>query len=488
MDRLNYSDYMCKKDVSYENLYMPFSEKESKLIVNLTDKKSVIILKENGSVLYTSKLFLDHWNINKNISNVFESNRTSDLNSFFIKILGLLKNNTKLTIKQEEITPNQPNKNANHYIERVYYKNQKAIQIESNYLNNLSQLNYGSENKALQLKETFLSLVSHELRTPLNAILGFSNLDISNQPNGEVQNFFKYINMAGNHILQMVEDILYILKLENSSEKLTNFFYSFENFSNDFKLDTKCQTIKFDPSHKKKSNVFYGNYQSISKILIKFKDYCLKKDPKATVTINCHQYDNEFGISTVVNSPIINKSDTDIDSFTYSGYFDKTQQGFSIELDIIKKIVEYLGGKIKIYFLGSSTEIIFMFPYISKKVNPLNFKGKNTILIYCIDQTNYLPLVSFLNKYELEPIFISDLTELKNSEMKVDLLILDINKNTELETINSCHSDHYPTIAIGDNIPNQYANTIYQNCTVITKDEYNLPKILNTITALIKTS
>ena len=68
-----------------------------------------------------------------------------------------------------------------------------------------------------KVKSEFLANMSHELRTPLNAIIGFSDL-LQNQMFGPLQKQYRdyatIINESGNHLLNLVSDILDIAKIE----------------------------------------------------------------------------------------------------------------------------------------------------------------------------------------------------------------------------------------------------------------------------------
>lgn len=69
--------------------------------------------------------------------------------------------------------------------------------------------------KANKAKSEFLSSMSHELRTPLNAILGFAQLiemDASVSPS--LQESAAEIRAAGEHLLQLVGDVLDLAKIE----------------------------------------------------------------------------------------------------------------------------------------------------------------------------------------------------------------------------------------------------------------------------------
>jgi signal transduction histidine kinase len=71
--------------------------------------------------------------------------------------------------------------------------------------------------KANQAKSTFLANMSHELRTPLNAILGFTQLmnHSANLPKNDRENL-QIIQRSGEHLLQLINDILDLAKIEAS--------------------------------------------------------------------------------------------------------------------------------------------------------------------------------------------------------------------------------------------------------------------------------
>ncbi len=79
----------------------------------------------------------------------------------------------------------------------------------------LEQVNQDLE-RASRLKSEFLASMSHELRTPLNSILGFSELVMRHQ--GQLTDrqvgHIKAINDSGRHLLDLINDILDLSKVE----------------------------------------------------------------------------------------------------------------------------------------------------------------------------------------------------------------------------------------------------------------------------------
>ncbi|MFD2207429.1 ATP-binding protein [Kiloniella antarctica] len=67
-------------------------------------------------------------------------------------------------------------------------------------------------------KTEFLANMSHELRTPLNAILGYSDIMIQELfgpvQNDKYQEYITDIHTSGQHLLDIINDILYLSKIE----------------------------------------------------------------------------------------------------------------------------------------------------------------------------------------------------------------------------------------------------------------------------------
>ncbi|WP_157020305.1 histidine kinase dimerization/phospho-acceptor domain-containing protein [Mesorhizobium xinjiangense] len=79
--------------------------------------------------------------------------------------------------------------------------------------------------RASSQKSDFLARISHEIRTPLNAIIGFSELMIDEKfgpiGNGRYRDYLRDINRSGNHVLDLVNDLLDISKIEAGGQEMT---------------------------------------------------------------------------------------------------------------------------------------------------------------------------------------------------------------------------------------------------------------------------
>ena len=77
-----------------------------------------------------------------------------------------------------------------------------------------------AKNKAEEsdhLKSAFLANMSHEIRTPMNSIIGFSNLlEKNNLSNENRKSFIKYIKNNGEILMNLINDIIDISKMQSS--------------------------------------------------------------------------------------------------------------------------------------------------------------------------------------------------------------------------------------------------------------------------------
>jgi len=100
-------------------------------------------------------------------------------------------------------------------------------------------------------KSRFLANMSHELRTPLNAIIGFSELILSGalptKVPDKVNEYVGDINVSGQHLLQLINDILDLAKVETGELKMDTSDYPI--------VDTLEQLRRISAPHADKEGV-----------------------------------------------------------------------------------------------------------------------------------------------------------------------------------------------------------------------------------------
>jgi signal transduction histidine kinase/CheY-like chemotaxis protein len=104
--------------------------------------------------------------------------------------------------------------NAQSYerLERIVHKRTQELQRQKQLAD-----------AANQAKSRFLSTMSHELRTPLTSILGFSSVllqQVFGELNDKQLNYLSAIHDSGEHLLELINDLLDLSKVEAGREEL----------------------------------------------------------------------------------------------------------------------------------------------------------------------------------------------------------------------------------------------------------------------------
>ena len=105
-------------------------------------------------------------------------------------------------------------------------------------------------------KTIFLSNMSHDIRTPMNAIIGYINLaQRKGVSEAEIQDFLKKIETSSKHLLNLINDVLEMSRIESGKMELdpinTNLVKAIEEVHDMFatQMQTKDITFKVDTSN-----------------------------------------------------------------------------------------------------------------------------------------------------------------------------------------------------------------------------------------------
>lgn len=232
--------------------------------------------------------------------------------------------------------------------------------------------------RANRAKTEFLSSMSHEIRTPLNAIVGFSECILESHDMKKVKNDAKDIIMASQNLLEIVNGILDISKIEADKMEINSSEYSLvDNMNNIAKLMIprigekpillKTKFAKDIP------DVLYGDIGKIKQIvtnlltnavkytdkgLINFEINCLNKGSVCTLVISVE--DTGRGIKPEKIDSIFNKFERlEEDRNT-------TLEGTGLGLAITKTMAQMMGGKVVVqskYGSGSKFTV-----YLKQKI------------------------------------------------------------------------------------------------------------------------
>jgi signal transduction histidine kinase len=96
--------------------------------------------------------------------------------------------------------------------------------------------------EANRMKSEFLANMSHELRTPLNGIIGFSEFLVDEKPgklNSKQAEYLNDVLNSANHLLQLINDVLDLAKVEAGKMELNPEIFSVLNA-----VEEVCAVIK----------------------------------------------------------------------------------------------------------------------------------------------------------------------------------------------------------------------------------------------------
>ncbi|MEA5570717.1 CHASE2 domain-containing protein [Calothrix sp. UHCC 0171] len=168
-------------------------------------------------------------------------------------------------------------------------------------------------------KSTFLANISHELRTPLNAILGFSQL-LSHEEDltREQQQHIKIINRSGKHLLELINDVLSMSKIEAGRTVLVE-----KNFDLYALLDSLQQMLQLRAKNKGLEFRFelignvpqyiYSDESKLRQVLINLLNNAIKFTPQGSVILRVRlqkpdqnqEYTNDVRKLTIIHKSTI---------------------------------------------------------------------------------------------------------------------------------------------------------------------------------------
>ena len=252
--------------------------------------------------------------------------------------------------------------------------------IENPDLKMLNELELAKKNaeKANDAKTEFLSSMSHEIRTPLNAIVGFSNSIMEDESLEEAKSEAKDIINASQNLLEIVNGILDISKIEAGKMEIVKTEYNLLEELNNIKklihprigekpIELKSNFSKDIPA------ILYGDIGKVREIITNLLTNAVKYTEEGLINISV-QCINEKNQSKLVIS--VEDTGRGIQPDKIDKLFTKferleedkntTLEGTGLGLAITKNLVEMMGGKIVVqskYGSGSKFTV-----YLEQKI------------------------------------------------------------------------------------------------------------------------
>lgn len=308
-----------------------------------------------------------------------------------------------------------------------------------------------------QLKSAFLANMSHEIRTPMNAILGFAELitmSDSEVSSTEKENYVKLINVSGNNLLRLIDDIIDISKIEAGQIKI----HKKKCYLNETLKDIQQSFIELGKINEKENIEIRLNELAQSQNLIINTDTIRLNQVFTNLIGNALKFTEEgfieFGYEIVNNEKLLfyikdtgvgmdqNKKDLVFDRFTkIEDDNSRLYRGAGLGLAISKSLVELLGGEIWVdSALSAGSTFYFNLPF--DEIKELNHEQKaisinenynwqnKTILIVEDEPANIMYIEEVLKVTKAKVLRASNGKEAvdiyKKYSHNIDIIIMDI--------------------------------------------------------------
>jgi len=238
-----------------------------------------------------------------------------------------------------------------------------------------------AKNKAEEsdkLKSAFLANMSHEIRTPMNAILGFTDLLSSDEYElTEKTEFLEMIKFSGRLLLNLINDIIDISKIEAGELKIQPISFSPFSLMNEMQLTFRSQLdsqskqdvkllLEHPPGFDKV--LMYTDKLRLQQILTNLLSNAMKFTSQGQIILGVIQFEDNYEFyvkDTGIGIPP-GKLEVVFDRFRQADEsHTRLYGGTGLGLAIVKNLVTLLGGRIWVDSIeGKGTAFYFTLPVV----------------------------------------------------------------------------------------------------------------------------
>lgn len=236
----------------------------------------------------------------------------------------------------------------NSYAVPLEYDDKGNVTVMTGLLVDISHIEKAEESN--RMKSAFLANMSHEIRTPLNAIVGFSQLLTQTEEKEERDEFVRIIESNTNLLLQIINDILDLSKIEAGKMKFEYTDFDIDEIITDLQqvyTPQLAEGVRLVCDLPYPHCVIHSEKNRLTQVLSNLLSNAIKFTREGSITVRYQLTDTGLLFSVADTGKGIDTENLRhlFERFTK---FDPFIPGTGLGLSICQMIVEKLGGKISV--------------------------------------------------------------------------------------------------------------------------------------------
>ncbi|MBK5253513.1 MAG: response regulator [Peptostreptococcaceae bacterium] len=279
-----------------------------------------------------------------------------DKNIEYTRDFTVTDENNELKYKRVTIRFIDNSKNILCVMQQDFTKSMIAEMVKSIKLENA--LNTAKE--ASKIKSDFLANMSHDMRTPMNAIIGLSNFGYEESNQTKIKEYFNQIIDSSGYLLNLLNDLLDINKLENGSVRLNKNVILLSELTEEVlniirpRAEDKNQKLTIEGQYFIDENYYVIDKQRIQQVLINVLSNAIKYTEKGGFIkweIKLVNKDKKLVMVNTISDSGVGISEDYIPHIFEAFSQEKnilsiSEGGSGLGLAISKNLLELMGGKI----------------------------------------------------------------------------------------------------------------------------------------------